>query len=74
MMQKLLDLVQTILSWLPQSPFSNVSLPAGISEGLGWLNWFIPVHEIFVLATAWLGAIALYYLASVMLRWVKVIS
>lgn len=74
MMEKLLDLVDTILSWLPQSPFTNIALPAGVSQGLGWLNWFVPVHEIIVLGTAWIGAIALYYLASVMLRWVKVIS
>ena len=74
MIKALLGLVQTVLSWLPQSPFAGIAADFQSSHGLGWLNWFIPVGQIVQIMAAWLGAIALYYLASIMLRWVKAIS
>lgn len=74
MIDALLDLVNTVLSWLPQSPFANVPSTISSSQGIAWLCWFFPVHDCLLLMTAWIGAIALYYLAVVALRWVKVIS
>lgn len=75
--EKILDLIEAALSWLPQSPFA----PAGYfsrlqldQTGLGWLNWFFPVHEALVMTAAWLGAIVLWYLATIVLRWVKAIE
>lgn len=58
---------------LPTSPFAGVisrlqSLPA-----LGWLNWFIPVGWIVDTMAVWLSAITIYYVYSVILRWVKVV-
>ena len=73
-MAKLLALVNTVLSWLPSSPFANVPIAISDSTGIGWLCWFFPVHDALALTLAWTGAIALYYLAVVMLRWVKVVS
>lgn len=74
MIDKLLDLVETVLSWLPQSPFLNVPSTIASSTGIKWLCWFFPVHDCLTLLAAWTAAIALYYLAVVMLRWVKVIA
>lgn len=73
-MDKLLALVDTVLGWLPQSPFANVPSTISSADGIAWLCWFFPVHECLVLLTAWIGAVALFYLASIMLRWIKAIQ
>lgn len=74
MMTKLLDLVQTVLSWLPTSPFLSVPDTISSSDGIATLCWFFPVHDALTLMAAWLGAIILFYMASIMLRWVKAIQ
>lgn len=74
MIKALLDLVQTVLSWLPTSPFLSVPTSISSSVGIATLCWFFPVHDALTLMTAWLGAILLFYLASIMLRWVKAIQ
>lgn len=70
----LLAAVSIILSWLPPSPFADTVMTLQNSEGLGWLAWFFPVHEALELTAKWIAAIALYYLASIALRWVKAIE
>ena len=70
----LLDAVDTLLSWLPPSPFADTVLLLESNEGLGWLNWFFPVSSALSLTAKWIAAIALYYLASIALRWVKAIE
>lgn len=30
------------------------------SDSIGWLNWFVPVDELFIIAGAWLVCLALY--------------
>ena len=70
----LLNAVAALLSWLPPSPFADSVLALNESQGLGWLAWFFPVHDALVLTFKWIGAIALFYLASIALRWVKVIE
>ena len=73
MIQGLVDIVNTVLGWLPTSPFADIEL--NIYRGyIGWLAWFLPIHQMLVVMYAWIGAIAVYYLASIMLRWVKAIQ
>lgn len=63
-----------IISVLPLSPFRDfIDSLAGIPY-LGWLNWFFPVGGVLKVMSAWLTAIGLFYLYSIILRWVKVIS
>lgn len=74
-MNKMLDLAETVLGWLPTSPFADEQLLSiQDSTGLSWLSWFFPVHDALVLTAAWVAAIALFYLASILLRWVKAIG
>ena len=65
---------QKILSLLPLSPFrtfiDNFTPPAYIS----WLNWFFPVTQILQVMAVWLSAIALFYLYSIIMRWIKMIG
>lgn len=75
-MKAILDkFLQMLLSVFPRSPFVEVinSLEGHLSF-LGYLNWFIPVGKILAVATLWLAAIGVYYLWSVIARWVKLIS
>lgn len=65
---------QMILSALPISPFRGVVKSLGDLPYLHWLNWFIPVGKILDLCTLWLAAILIFYLYSVIARWVKVIG
>lgn len=64
----------SILKALPQSPFSDLKLPEGLKLGLGWLNWFFPVSAIIKLMSVWLAAIALLYVVSIAMRWLKMIG
>ncbi len=65
-----------IISLLPLSPFAGFisEFKALNPEWLGWLNWFIPVKEILVVTATWLGAVALFYVYSVIMRWIKLIG
>lgn len=59
-MKEILDkLLSVILSQLPY---------------LGYLNYFVPVGTCLKIGTAWLAAIALFYLYSVLARWIKLIE
>lgn len=63
----------SVVSLLPASPLESVygSL-AIVGEGLGWLNWFVPVGTLLGIMTAWLAAIAGYYLYKALLHWIGV--
>lgn len=67
-------LLQNLVNALPVSPFAGyldqfASLPA-----LGYLNWFFPVRGCLTVMAAWLAAVTLFYLYSVVARWVKLIG
>jgi len=74
MIQKLLDLVDYALSLLPQSPFKDIIWEINNSDGIAYLNWFIPVGRILEIMALWLAAILTYYLGTIILRWVKAIQ
>lgn len=62
---------KAMVNILPTSPFlvvQNIEIPY-----VKHLNWIIPVDEIIAITLYWLGAIAIYYVVQVILRWVKVI-
>lgn len=59
---------------LPLSPFRDFLGQFANVPYLGYLNWFVPVKDILVVMTAWLTAIGLFYLYSVVMRWLKVIG
>lgn len=67
-------LAQRILMLLPTSPFRPFVDQFAALPGLGVLNWFFPVSECLVVLGAWLSAIAVFLLYSVIMRWVKLIA
>lgn len=74
-MQELLGgLLDVLLALFPQSPFAPFIDSLEQLPYLGYLNWFVPVGGMLAVGTAWLAAIAVYYLYSVLARWIKLIS
>lgn len=70
-------ILETIISVLPQSPFTGVIITLQdemAQTAISYLNWFIPIGDILGILTYWLSAITLYYIYSVVLRWIKVIN
>ena len=63
-----------ILTLLPTSPFRNFIESWQAPQYLGWLNWFMPVSTLITILNLWLAAITLFYLYSVIMRWVKIIG
>ena len=63
-----------LLSLLPLSPFTQFISYFQSFPFLGYLNWFFPVGDCLVVMTAWLTAVGLFYLYSIVMRWLKVIG
>lgn len=64
--------VDWILQALPPCPFAGFNL--GNYPYVSYINWFFPVSECLDLMAAWLVAIGVYYVYSIVARWVKIIS
>lgn len=62
------------VSHLPGSPFRSSIDALGNIPGLGVVNWFFPIGDFITITSAWLVAIALFYLYSIIMRWVKMIG
>ena len=56
-----------------EAPIANITAGPG-GRLLGYINWVIPFGEMAAIMTGWLMAISMYYVASIALRWKKVIS
>lgn len=63
-----------VLSLLPTSPFQPYLATLSDIPYLGFLNWFVPIGACVKIAMAWLGCITLFYVYSVLLRWLKIIG
>ena len=66
-----MHLVETLL---PESPFSNLSDLFDNVPFLGILNYFVPIGAILDIFVLWASVMLVYYVASIVLRWLKVIS
>ena len=65
---------KAVLQVLPVSPFRGFIDSFAVPEYVGWLNWFFPVSQCLQILTVWLAAIALFYLYSIIMRWIKMIG
>ena len=71
--KNLADFLKTEIDILHASPFQAVN-NSDVSSFLGTLNWFIPVSQMVAIGETWLVAVGLYYLYSIVLRWIKAIQ
>lgn len=74
-MQEILEaLLSGIQKVLPLSPFAEYLDTLGELPYLSWLNWLFPVGDCLKVMFVWLGAISLFYMYSIAMRWIKVIQ
>lgn len=63
-----------IITLLPTSPFRSFIDSFVPPDYLGWLNWFFPVSTIISILGVWLVSVGLFYLYSIVMRWIKMIG
>lgn len=74
-MKEILDkFLSFLLQILPTSPFAPLIDNLEQLPYLGYINYFVPVGICLKIGEAWLAAIALFYLWSVVARWIKLIE
>lgn len=60
-----------LVDLLPHSPFQDYYGALGaVSDGLAWLNWFVPVGALLGIMTVWLVAVGGYYVFKALLHWI----
>ena len=71
-MKEILDkFLALLLSILPTSPFAPVIDSLEQMPYLNYIKYFVPVGTCIKIGVAWLAAIVLFYLWSVVARWIK---
>ena len=63
-----------VLMMLPDSPFAQLALPEPIQDMLGYVNYYVPIGEMLVIASSWVGCIGIYYVYQLILRKISAIS
>lgn len=63
-----------LLKFLPTSPFQSFISAIPNIPYLAELNWFFPVSECLAVMQLWLTVVALYYLYSVIMRFIGLIA
>lgn len=67
-------IIEKIIKVLPLSPFAQYIDRFAALPYLSYLNWFVPISEMLAVGLSWLSAITIFYLISVIMRWVKLIG
>lgn len=65
---------EALMQVLPLSPFQQYIDQFRSLPYLGWFNWFFPVGACLTVMAAWLVAVGLFYLYSILMRWLKIIG
>ena len=74
-MKEILDkFLSFLLQILPTSPFAPMIDSLEKMPYLGYINYFVPVGICIKIGEAWLAAIVVFYLWSVVARWIKLIE
>ena len=70
------DFAEWALGMLPDSPFLFLQdfENSDFQVYINYLNWFIDFQKINAILVAWCGAILIYYLYQIVLRWAKAIE
>lgn len=73
-----MEIVTKILDWvlklLPTSPFAAYIDALENIPFLAYLNYFLPISTFVAIGEAWLVAVGLFYLYSIILRWIRAIE
>lgn len=66
-------MVAKVVDLLPDSPF-NFDIPDYVSDIIGYVNYFVPIGSMVKILAAWTACIMTWYLASLLMRWIKAIE
>lgn len=73
-----MEIVTKFLDWvlqlLPASPFVAYIDALESIPFLSWLNYFIPVSSFIAIGETWLVSVGVFYLYSIILRWIRAIE
>lgn len=65
------SILNAVLDMLPTSPFTFLTTDSTVSLYLSYVNWFVPVYLWISILQIWLVAIGIFYAASALMRWLK---
>lgn len=68
------SILQSVINILPDSPFEYLCQIPEVYQIMKWVNWFLPIQFMLSSMTAWLSAITIYYIYSIIMRWIKAID
>lgn len=68
------EFLEKVLSLLPKSPFVKFIDAMAKLPYLDTLNWFIPIGTFIAIGQAWLVSITIFYIYSIILRWIRAIE
>lgn len=63
-----------IFAFLPESPFRSMLDDMESISFLPYINYFIPIGKLLAMTSIWLGAIVVFYVYQIILRWIKAIG
>ena len=68
--------LKLVISFLPNSPFLELSrvYDVSISKYMPYLSWLLPIKSMLFILISWLGCMLIYYIYSVVMRWIKLID
>lgn len=67
------SLWQTIINFLPTSPFVQFQNVVSNIPYLAEFNWFFPLNEVIAVMEVWLTVIAIYYTYMAIMRFIRLI-
>ena len=74
----IMEILNTALNYifvfLPESPFADIIKEVGSIPFLPYLNYFIPIGKLLSMTSIWLGAVVVFYVYQIILRWIKAIG
>jgi hypothetical protein len=63
-------LVSGVLYLMPSFP-DFPAVPEQLTEVVGWIAWFFPIHQLVLLLTFFLTAYIAWFVVALALRWAK---
>ena len=66
-------IIAGIIDLLPDSPF-QIDIHDYVTDIIGYVNYFIPIGSMVKILTAWGACILLWYVSSLLMRWIKAIE
>ena len=74
----IMEILNTVLNYifvfLPESPFKDIIKEVESIPFLPYVNYFIPIDKLLAMTSIWLGAIVVFYVYQIILRWIKAIG